>query len=241
MARSGKQLSITVENGVEMLQAEKLDYVAKIRHIRRQLMASKSRNPLSQAVLGMTGSEAEMNRYRSLAEKVVEQTGEPLVVIKNTLPLHPESGANITVQRAEAGIITGPLAVKIGNNHTPKLKRPLDETNYFVQLQVPVRPKLLYYVNSTSGEDFVFDYQTHTDPPSRNCLINVADFAWHQERRGSENDPSKDVFNAVDFENVLVGRTAIYGHQLWHHGIVGILDALEQEAKLRSRTSETAA
>lgn len=124
-----------VDGWVEKLDASRIRYLQRISKMRAEVRADKSLSELDRAVLGATGSSAELRRYATMAGRIKDLLGSPIVVVEAE-----ERGVALN---AVGGIIAG--AVEAELTHRDKTKDTDDLT--MAALSVPVTDKFRWYRN----------------------------------------------------------------------------------------------
>lgn len=183
-----------------------------VRKLRRSAWSAEMLDPVDRAVLGLTGSVKELDKYRELAGTIGKLAGQPLIVISRI-------DEKRRVSAASGGIINGDLFVQGSSfdiDNTP------GDASGHVMLAVPVS-------QFVTGNDVIGGVRPPTNPPTEENLT-VAYLICH-ERDNRTSDPERDFYDHMGGDySLLLGRAAIYKSEYFQQGLSKVLLAMESPA-----------
>ncbi len=203
--------SLEAKKHIDTLDTLDHEHARSLYKAQESILEDPDLDELTKWVLGITGSEKELDRYQTLAEKVGKLIGQPIIALTNV------SAGIVSEPRllySMGGLISGELTVYRGG-------RPHE---WGVQLNVPVDP----FISARHQNGFTIDH-------SHGAVLQNTVTVAHLKPRLTEREGKKIKLgwrNAVEHP-VLVGRFEIYHSDFWNGGVLETLGAIEVTAKAK--------
>lgn len=201
--------SKSLENYLGIFRDEDKRHLSEVRKLRRTVWADTTLEPLTRAVLGLTGSYDQLNKYERLAARVDEGINEPVVYALGSYPVGPRKSP-LFERRMRAGIISGPLQIDYADLH---------EESGTMSLSIPVDPLVVVVsgIQNYVRRGKELEYRA----------IHVVTLSNHEFRNDSTN-PDMD-YSEDSHYPVYIGRDEINRNKSVDKGIDHILGVLQDE------------
>lgn len=193
---------------LEALGGEDRHHLGEVRRLRRTVCVDKTLDPLDRAVLGLTGSAEQLERYRKLAAKIGAAAGQPVTKVDRNM----RRGDRVW---AKGGIIAGELKI---DSSSFDVNKEVGTASGHAIFTVAVERMVNYY---GEGQPTIGD-------PGRITVAHLINHEWENHTV----DPDKDFYDAVPLDSSLIGRKAIYESEHFRQGVSTLLLAIEDTARV---------
>ncbi len=205
-----------MESYIKSFEKEDTRHIQSVRKLRRKAIIDQSlESDLERAVIGISGSSELLVKYKSLARRIGEVVGEPLIIIDGI--------RDQKIYASKGGIILGDAIINLSPyDENQKIGGSSAAMNIYVPLSAAVTVHHWESNRVFIGENSSIGREGYA---SVGQIINRE---WENRSFNPDNDYKENINREKG--KVLIGREEIYASPFMPLGLNATLIAIEQES-----------